>query len=104
MAASENPRGLGLSGPGGDDDAATIHLALSREEIQLWVSGLPGPGRSGGNLEDSAAGRDRRAAHGRFHDGPGSERERVGVSSPGLHVFQCGRERGRSLRFSVAGS
>src|SRR5258708_481409 len=98
MAASENPRGLGLPGPGRDDDGATIHLALSREEIQLWVSGVPGPGRSSGNLEDSAAGRDWRTVDRRIHDGPGSERERVSVSPPGLRVLQRGRERGRSLR------
>jgi len=32
----------------------------------------------------AAAGRDRRAVDGRIHDGPGSERERAGVSASGL--------------------
>ena len=61
--------------------------------IQLWVSGMPGSGGSGGDLEIVAAGRDRRATDGRIHDGSGGERERAGVSSSGLHVFQRGRRR-----------
>ena len=61
--------------------------------IQLWVSGLPGIGIPGGDLEFAAAGRDWRAVDGRIHDGPGGERERAGVSASGLHVFQRGGER-----------
>ena len=41
-----------------------------------------------GHLEIAAAGRDRRAIDGRIHDGPGSQRQRAGISASGLHVFQ----------------
>src|SRR5882762_2944190 len=102
MAAPENPRGLGLPGPARVDNGAAIHFTISRKAVQLWVSRVPGPGRSGGDLEDFAARRDRCAAHGRIHDGPGSECECVGSSPSRLHVLQCGREYGRSLRFPVA--
>jgi len=37
----------GFPDPPEDDDAAAIHLALSRQEIQLWLSGVP-------DLEDQA--------------------------------------------------
>src|SRR5580704_18730474 len=98
MAAPENTRRLELPRPAGVDDGAAIHFAVSRKEIQLWLSGMPGPGRSVGNLEYFAAGRDWRAAHGRFHDGSGSERERAGVSPSGLHVLQRWRKCGRNLK------
>src|SRR6266446_1849199 len=87
MAAPEDPRGLGLPRSSGDDHGATIYFALPREALQLWLSGVPEPGRSGGTLETFEAGRNWRATHGRLHDGPRSERERASLSSSGLHVF-----------------
>src|SRR5215472_18187983 len=95
MVASADPRGLGIPGPAGDDHGAAVCFALSRETVQLRLSGLPGPGRSGGHLEAAAAGGDWRSINRGLHDGPGSERERIGVSPPGLHLLQCGRRRKR---------
>jgi len=36
-----DPRGLGIPRSGGDDHGAAVYVAISREAVQLWVSGLP---------------------------------------------------------------
>jgi hypothetical protein len=79
---------------GEHDHGGAIHFEISRETLQLWLSGLPELGGPGRGLETSAAGRDWRATDGRIHDGSGSERERASVSPSGLHVFQRRRDRG----------
>src|SRR6266481_6903799 len=87
MAAPEDPRGLGLPRSSGDDHGATIHIALPREALQLWLSGVRESGGSGRTLEATEAGRDWRAAYRRLHDGPRGKRERTGISSSGLRVL-----------------
>ncbi|SRR5258706_8096242 len=87
MAAPADSRGLGIPRSAGDDHGAEVYVSLSREALQLRVSGLPKSGRSGGALEIVATGRNRGATDGRIHDGSGSKRERAGVPSSGLHVF-----------------
>ena len=87
MAASQNTRRLGLSRSAGFDNGATIHFALSREAVQLWISGLPEPGGSSGIVAIIEAGGNWRAVDRRFHDGSGSECERASVSASGLHLF-----------------
>jgi len=39
---------IGDSRSGGDDHGAAVYVAISREAVQLWVSGLPGIGIPGG--------------------------------------------------------
>src|ERR1700731_1277493 len=87
MAAPAYPRGLGLSRSTGDDHGAAIYLRLPREALQLWLSGVPEPRRSGRTLDVIETGRDRHSAYGRVHDGSGSERECIGVSPSGLHLL-----------------
>src|SRR6266481_2080720 len=87
MAAPAHPRGLGLPRSTGDDHGAAIYFAISREALQLWLSGVPEPRRSGGALGAIEAGRDRHSPYGGLHDGSGSERECIGVSPSGLHLL-----------------
>lgn len=70
VAAQADSGGLGLPGRAGDDDGAALYFEVSREEVQLWVPGMPEFGRPGRNLEIAAAGRDWRAVDGGLHDGP----------------------------------
>src|SRR5947209_2055204 len=94
MAAPAYPGGLGIPRSAGNDHVPAICFALPREALQLWISGLPEPGRSGWTLETIETGGDWRSTYGGLHDGPRSERKRAGVSSSGLHVFLgggCGR-------------
>src|SRR6266481_8862295 len=51
MAAPTYPRGLGFPRSAGNDHGAAIHLALSREALQFWVSRVPESRGSGGALE-----------------------------------------------------
>src|SRR5713226_5903074 len=95
MAAPAYSRGLGIRRSAGNDHGAAIYFALPREALQFWLSCMSKSRGSGRAVEAIEAGRDWRAAYGRVHDGSGSERERAGVPSSGLHVFQ---RRGRPRR------
>ena len=77
----------GFPDPPDDDDAGAIHVPLSRQAVQLWLSGVPESGRSAGALETAAAGGDRRDADRGHDDGPRSERQRARLPSSGLHVL-----------------
>src|SRR5258708_26292306 len=88
MAAPPHPRGLGTPRSARADHGSAFYVAVSRQALQLRISGLPRPGRSGGTVEAPAPRRDRRTTHRRNDDGSGSERERAGVSPPRLHLLQ----------------
>ena len=60
MAAPPHPRRLGLSRSARDDHGRALHLALSRQALQLRLSRLPESRRPGRHLDASAPGRDRR--------------------------------------------
>src|SRR5206468_6689478 len=67
VAAPANSRRLGIPRSARNDDGATVHVALSRQAIQLWISRVSGPGRSGGHLEIVETGRDRDWTDRRVH-------------------------------------
>ncbi len=90
VAAPAHPRGLGHAGRAEHDDAGTVHVALSRQAVQLRVSGVSESGRSAGNVETAAAGRHRRVADRGHDDGPGGERERDCFPPSGLRLLHGG--------------
>jgi cobalamin-dependent methionine synthase I len=59
----------GFPDPPGNDHGAAICFAVSREAVQLRVSGLPGSRRPSSNLEGAAAGTDWRAINRGLHAG-----------------------------------
>ena len=81
----------GFPDPPAMTHAGAIHLALSRQALQLRLSGVPESGRPGRDLDAPAPGRDRRAFDRGNDDGSGSERQRAGVPSSRLHLLFRGR-------------
>jgi antitoxin ParD1/3/4 len=98
VAASANPGRLGLSRSAGDDHARAVHIAISRQALQLRLPGVPQPGGSDEALPLTPAGGDRSASNGRFHDGAGSQRLGAGVPSPRLRLLQRRRRVGTGVR------
>src|SRR5208282_1147651 len=91
MAASANPRRLGLPRPSGDDDGGPFHVAIPREAVQFRIPRLSKSRGPGWHLAASSPRRDRNPSHGRNDDGPGSQRQRACISTSGLHLFLRGR-------------
>ena len=90
MAAPAHPRGLGLSRSADDHHEGPLHLALSRQALQLRLSGVSEPGRSAGAVQAARARRDRRESDRGHDDGARGQRQRAGVPASRLRLLHGG--------------
>ena len=90
VAAPPHPRRLGLPRRAHRHHARSLHLQVSRQALQLRLSGLSQPGRSAGRVETASARRYRRAVDRRHDDGAGGQCERHRLPPSRLRLLHGG--------------